>query len=57
MWILLKIVDFGIFDQFLAKNPPELSGGAVPTEHQIHGKGVIFVKGIQSPELDLKQCF
>ena len=42
MWILLKIADFGIFDQFLAKNPPELSGDAVPTEHQIHRKGVIF---------------
>ena len=42
MWIFPKIADFGIFDQFLAKNPPELSGDAVPTEHQIHGKGVIF---------------
>ena len=42
MWIFLKIADFGIFDLFLAKNLPELSGDAVPTEHQIHGKGVIF---------------
>ena len=42
MWIFPKIADFGIFDQFLAKNPPELSGDAVPTGHQTHGKGVIF---------------
>ena len=48
MWIFLKIADFGIFDQFLAKNPPELSGDAVPTEHQIHRKGVIFA---HSPHL------
>ena len=42
MWIFPKIADFDIFDRFLAKNPPELSGDTVSTEHQIHGKGVIF---------------
>ena len=42
MWIFTKIADFGIFDRFLTKNPPELSGDAVSTEHQIHWKGVIF---------------
>ena len=47
MWIFPKIADFGIFDGFLAKNPPELSGDAVPTEHQIHGKGVISVSTIE----------
>ena len=43
MWIFLKIADFGISDQFLAKNALELSGISVPTGHQIRGKGVIFV--------------
>ena len=45
MWIFPKIANFGVFDRFLAKisqNALELSGDAVPTEHQIHGKGVIF---------------
>ena len=52
MWIFPKIADFGIFDGFLAKNPPELSGDAVPTEHQIHGKGVIFgYVTIRHPEI------
>ena len=37
-----KIANFGVFDRFLAKNAFELSGDAVPTEHQIHRKGVIF---------------
>ena len=42
MWIFPKIANFGVFDRFLAKNALELSGDAVPTEHQIHRKGVIF---------------
>ena len=42
MWIFPKIANFGVFDRFLAKNTLELSGGAVPTEHQIPVKGVIF---------------
>ena len=42
MWIFPKIANFVVFDRFLAKNALELSGDAVPTEHQIHAKGVIF---------------
>ena len=42
-----KIANFGVFDRFLAKNALELSGDAVPTEHQIHRNGVIFTTNLK----------